>query len=195
VLLAAAARSPDILADGEARLFAVNSPEGRLLVSSRAAARFEREIWLRRIGFQPDQEQSWSAAADGIEAPRCDSAGCIAHVRGEIVAFTTDRAGLADDCRVATVIVSAVPVPRRRCPSAHTVIDRFDLWRGGTHAIWLEGGHARIESVNGVRGDRPWVVGPRQNRSPRPPVSSEPDDEGFEEDMPPEAADGGNGVP
>jgi competence protein ComEC len=194
IVIAFASRPPDILADGEGRLFALNSPEGRLLVSSRASARFEREIWLRRVGFAPDQEQSWSGAT-GADAPQCDSAGCIAGVKGEIVAFTTQRTALQDDCRVATIVVSAIPVPGRRCPSAHTIVDRFDLWRGGTHAIWLENGGARIESVNGVRGDRPWVVMPRTNRSPRPPAPTEPADEGLEEELPSEADDSGLGAP
>ena len=42
------------------------------------------------------------------------------------------------------------------------VVDRFDLWRNGAHAIWLNGwlGHrpVRVRSVNGQRGDRPWIV-------------------------------------
>jgi len=69
-----------------------------------------------------------------------------------------------EDCAMADVIVSVVPV-RRRCPSAHTVIDRFDLWREGGHALWLEKGGARVETVNGDRGRRPWVVRPRPWKS------------------------------
>ncbi len=60
--------------------------------------------------------------------------------------------------------VSVVPV-RRRCPSPHTNIDRFDPWRKGVHALWLEGGGARVETVNGNRGNRPWVVRPKPRRS------------------------------
>ncbi|MCH7832145.1 MAG: hypothetical protein IIC55_04655, partial [Proteobacteria bacterium] len=38
------------------------------------------------------------------------------------------------------------------------MIDRFDLWRHGGHALWLDATGVRIESVNGSRGDRPWVI-------------------------------------
>jgi competence protein ComEC len=53
---------------------------------------------------------------------------------------------------------------RRRCPATAGVIDRFDLWRQGGHAIWLEKAGVRVETVNGVRGRRPWVL--------RPPATS-----------------------
>jgi competence protein ComEC len=62
----------------------------------------------------------------------------------------------ADDCRIADVIVSLVPV-RGACPSPALVVDRFDLWREGAHGIWLAGSDIRFLSVDGVRGDRPWV--------------------------------------
>jgi competence protein ComEC len=40
------------------------------------------------------------------------------------------------------------------------VIDRFDLWRNGAHALWLAPGGVEVRSVNQARGDRPWVVKP-----------------------------------
>ncbi len=45
------------------------------------------------------------------------------------------------------------------------ITDRFDLWREGGHALWLEKGGARVETVNGGRGNRPWVVRPRPWKS------------------------------
>jgi competence protein ComEC len=57
------------------------------------------------------------------------------------------------------VVVSLEPV-RMRC-RAPAVIDRFDLWRNGAHAIWVgEDGVIDIRSVQEMRGHRPWVVGP-----------------------------------
>jgi competence protein ComEC len=40
------------------------------------------------------------------------------------------------------------------------VIDRFDLWRDGGHAVWLDPGAIAVLSVRESRGDRPWVVRP-----------------------------------
>ena len=45
------------------------------------------------------------------------------------------------------------------------ITDRFDLWRKGGHALWLEKGGARVETVNGNRGRRPWVVRPKPWKS------------------------------
>jgi competence protein ComEC len=50
------------------------------------------------------------------------------------------------------------------------VIDRFDLWRGGTHAIWLDPEAITIETVDGWRGERPWV--PRHVPREKPRGSS-----------------------
>lgn len=185
IAVASVAGPPDILADGNGRLFAFASGDGRMLVSSRTAARFEREIWLRRAGYDVGREESWSRASGGNDL-RCDSAGCIWQVRGEIVAFTTERAALIDDCRTAGIVVSAVPVPGRRCPSAKLLIDRFDLWRNGTHAIWIEKDGVRIESVNGVRGDRPWVIQPGLGRSR---TRTAPETETSDEDDSPEVSE------
>jgi competence protein ComEC len=37
------------------------------------------------------------------------------------------------------------------------VIDRFDLWRRGGHALWLSPDGVRVETVRAHRGERPWV--------------------------------------
>jgi competence protein ComEC len=89
---------------------------------------------------------------------RCDGLGCIARVRERTVALSTDARSLAEDCRSAEVIVASVPVPRG-CDRPQIVIDRFDLWRDGAHAIWLDetGSEISVRTANGVRGDRPWV--------------------------------------
>ncbi len=76
-----------------------------------------------------------------------------------MVALSYREGALAEDCWIADMVVSLVPV-RRPCPAAG-VVDRFDLWRNGGHAFWVEKSGVRVESVNGLRGDRPWVLKPR----------------------------------
>jgi competence protein ComEC len=45
------------------------------------------------------------------------------------------------------------------------VVDRFDLWRRGAHAIYLDGGDGiRVETVRDWRGERPWTGGPPLDR-------------------------------
>ncbi len=156
-------RPPDILMDGQGKLLAVRTATGELALSSLRRARFARETWLGREGREEPAEP-WPKAgfsADGRLS--CDAQGCIYRAKGHTVALVSHPAALEDDCRVADLVVSAVPV-RRRCPSATRVIDRFDLWREGAHAVWLDGGAIRVESANAGRGRRPWVVRPDPGR-------------------------------
>jgi competence protein ComEC len=73
------------------------------------------------------------------------------------VALTFSGDALREDCVNADLVVSLVPI-RRGCRDAVTV-DRFELWRGGTHAIRIEpDGALHIETVAATLGDRPWVL-------------------------------------
>jgi competence protein ComEC len=93
----------------------------------------------------------------------CDGLGCIYRAKGQIVALARDERALGEDCRIATLVVSLQPL-RRRCPSARRTIDRFALWRSGTHAIYLSPESVRIETVRGAQGERPWTRRPERRR-------------------------------
>jgi hypothetical protein len=47
------------------------------------------------------------------------------------------------------------PVPARSACRSKPVIDRFDTWRNGSYAVWLEPERIDIESVGDWRGERP----------------------------------------
>lgn len=153
-------RPPDVLIDGQARLLAVRTADGAMAVSSLRRARFERETWLRRVG-QDEAEGVWPTAGSSPDKRlSCDSEGCLYRAGGKVVALAFADSALIEDCWIADVVVAVNPV-RRACPAA-AVIDRFDLWREGGHALWLGGDRVRIETVNGERGARPWV--PKRGR-------------------------------
>jgi competence protein ComEC len=57
--------------------------------------------------------------------------------------------------------VSIVPVALD-CPAPLGVIDRFDLWRWGTHAVNFDDGGVSITTVAEARGRRPWSPGRRE---------------------------------
>lgn len=152
----AVADPPDILVDDRGELLAVRMADGELAVSSLQVGRFDREIWLRRDG-QEEQARKWPEEGESRDGRlACDGLGCIYRAGGPIVALVRAPGALEEDCRIADVVIASVPV-RRPCPSARVVVDRFDLWRNGAHALWLEESGLRVESVNGVRGIRPWV--------------------------------------
>jgi competence protein ComEC len=156
-------RPPDMLVDGEGRLMAVRSADGAMSVSTLRRGRFDRDIWLRRLG-QDEVAGAWPKTGRSRDGRlHCDVEGCLYRVGGRTVAIAYEDGALAEDCWSADLVVAVMPV-RRRCPATAGVIDRFDLWRQGGHAIWLEKAGVRVETVNGVRGRRPWVL--------RPPATS-----------------------
>ncbi|MGE5145092.1 MAG: ComEC family competence protein, partial [Candidatus Eiseniibacteriota bacterium] len=152
----------DVLIAGDGGLMAVRDADGDLVLSSGRAGRFSAEGWLRAGG--QENAETWpatGAAADG--ALNCDALGCVYRASGQIVALMRRPEALADDCGRATILVSREPI-RARCRTARLVIDRFDLWRNGSYALWLSPERVRVEHARGVRGDRPWVPDPRRGR-------------------------------
>ena len=150
---------PDILVDGEGKFFAVRGADGRLMVSPARGARIAEDSWLRHDGEIAPAPWPKSGASDDGRL-RCDALGCIYRADGMLVALPRQDAALVEDCQRADVVVSAVPV-RGRCPGARIVVDRFDLWRHGGHAIYLRpDGTVRIETVDQWRGVRPWSPPP-----------------------------------
>ena len=140
---------------------AVRTESGSLMFSSAKAALFNRRIWLRRAG-QVEPAGFWPKGAGAKDPLRCDGLGCIYRAGGKTVSLVRREEALAEDCWMADVVVSVVPV-RGACPSAAVLIDRFDLWRQGGHALWFgPQGRIRVESVNQSRGDRPWVIRPER---------------------------------
>jgi competence protein ComEC len=150
--------SPDLLISGDAKLIAVKEAEGGYRLSSTRAARLTAETWLRRnaqvkaVKFPvPDDPAAGNALA-------CDALGCLYRRNGRRIALSLTGDALMEDCRRADIVVSTIPI-RGRCPHPATVIDRFDLWRGGAHAIRIDGdGTIHVESVAATLGDRPWVM-------------------------------------
>jgi competence protein ComEC len=152
-------RSPDLLISEDGRFFAVVAPDGRLLLSTAKADKFVTDNWLRRS----DTETVEAISIDGYDAGgrlACDSLGCIYRAFGRTVALVQQPLALLEDCGMADVVVSLEPV-RVPCHPTTAVIDRFDLWRYGVHAIWIgDDGGIEIQSVREMRGERPWVAGP-----------------------------------
>lgn len=148
-------QGPDILVSDDGGLMAVRMADGRLSVSSRHSGRRIADDWLEREGqaeilYWPENGES----ADG--RLRCDGLGCIYRGGGRNVALLWHGLAHDEDCRIADILISARPV-RGRCPTPDLVIDRFDLWRHGAAAVWLDEGEIRIRTVADHQGRRPWA--------------------------------------
>jgi competence protein ComEC len=86
----------------------------------------------------------------------CDPLACLYRAEGATVAVLMDPRAAEDDCHRAEVVVSLEPLRRQPCAGPAVVIDRFDMWREGAHAVWLEEAGPRVRSVAGQQGARPW---------------------------------------
>ncbi|MEM7225854.1 MAG: ComEC/Rec2 family competence protein [Pseudomonadota bacterium] len=156
LLAAGASKPPDVLVSGDGKLMALRGADGGLWINTLRGGGFTRDSWLRRAGS--DLARPWPGAGKALDGRlSCDPLGCLYRDRGEIVSLVRDPRALDEDCRVATLLVATVPLRRWQCPRPARLLDRFDLWREGAHALWLTGNGVHVESVAQRRGDRPWV--------------------------------------
>lgn len=164
---------PDLLVDGRGHAFGVRMADDGLLVNR--GGRMLRETWERRAG--PLAARAWPKKGQSEDRRlSCDRLGCLWRADGGVVAYIQDQSWIAAACAQARVVVSAVPL-RRGCRGPELVLDRFDLWRRGAHAIWLDG--LRVEHVSGWQGRRPWSYRPvrrrdKTNDAPLAPAASSP---------------------
>lgn len=166
-------RPPDILVDGRAYAMGVRTADGALLVNR--GGRIVRETWIRRAG--PEARERWpkqGRSRDGRLS--CDALGCVYRVDARQVALVREDGGVDSACAGAGVVVSAVPI-RQACRGPAVVVDRFDLWRRGAHALWLTADGARVETVADWQGDRPWAHKPHRRKKPPAPALAAPAEE------------------
>lgn len=189
---------PDVLIARNGELVALRGSDGRLSALPARQSKYELERWLEHDGDARTAAEVQSGAAFA-----CDGIGCIASVKGARVAVARHPAAIVDDCAAARIVVLNEPRPKHCDTSASsggaatTVIDFFDVWREGTHALYIEPGDAgqtesriRIDTVAAHRGDRPWapIIAKRATRTershllPRPRAGSGDEKNGGPED-------------
>ncbi|HZS83732.1 MAG TPA: ComEC/Rec2 family competence protein [Stellaceae bacterium] len=152
---------PDLLVSGDARLIAARAADGSYMLSGRPE-RIDVETWTRRGASGPAAPfPELGTSADGTLA--CDDLRCFYRAKGRSVALPRSARNLEAECRGADLVILREP-SRRRCPAPTAIVDRFDLWRHGAHAIWLAPGGVAIETVEAWRGIRPWAPRPVPRR-------------------------------
>lgn len=148
---------PDILVSARVDLFAVRDADGRLWMSSKTRDRFTRNEWTEREGGAG--VDYWPLKGGG-RVVSCKDGGdiCTYAAKGQRVAFVQARDALPDDCAAETLILASEPYEAQECRAQTRLLDRWDLWRRGAHAIYLSAdGGMRIDTVAHMRGQRPWT--------------------------------------
>ena len=146
-------RPADILMTDDGRLVAVRARTGELMLSSNRIGRFTAERWLQRDGQR--QTHPWPAEGENPDGwLRCDSLGCLYRPHGRTIAIILDPNAIAEDCRQADVVLSAVPRyacrvrPHTRSSTGSTC---------GVTAVTRSGSTAtrcglKVSTAGGVRG-------------------------------------------
>jgi competence protein ComEC len=182
-------RPADVLVAGNGAMVAVRTPAGVFVARGRGASGFALDEWRQYWAAAPAQQITLDAAQAG-GAVVCGAHACTFRVSSIKMAVTLVARAAAptgvverEGC-VAAVIVAPVALGVRRGVAARPAgaegavaathrrlrppfrcapplrIDPRTLRRDGATALWLGRHGARLETVRGVRGQRPWVAQP-----------------------------------
>jgi competence protein ComEC len=150
LMLAPTGRRPDVLIGRGAELVAVRGHDGALSALAGRGSTFELARWLEHDG-----DGRTTSEAGKARAFRCDVEGCTASVKGLTVAVPANASALRDDCARAAILVLKAARPRG-CSAPAAMIDAREVRESGAHALYIEQGRLRIETVAAQRGRRPW---------------------------------------
>lgn len=148
---------PDVLVAGDGSVTAVRTPDGRLSVSGKTGGRVT-ETWRERDG-ERSAADPWPVAGGWTKGGRslnCDALGCLYRVQGRTVALPRLPDALDEDCGMADAVVTTAVA--RGC-RAGAVVDRWALRHEGAHSLRVTADGIEVETVRGIRGDRPWTGG------------------------------------
>ena len=150
---------PDILVSDTAGLVGFATPSGAYAQRTGRASTFTRDAWQVLWLSGPFRTLPATGTAAG-GALRCTKAACLYRPRpGAAAALLLRGKAVPDPCPDAALLLALLPYQRACAGTATRVIDRTDVRRNGSYAVWLGRG-VRIVSDRGLRGDRPWVPPP-----------------------------------
>ena len=102
-------------------------------------------------------KKTWKDGAGNESFPfTCDVLGCRGEINQTKIAINFSQQANQEDCGWADILISQRPVNDRQCDAGY-IVDYFDVWRHGAHALWINDNHVSIKTVDHARGDRPWV--------------------------------------
>lgn len=154
LLFGLAARPPDLLAAPWLDQAALRAADGTVLLHERVRNAFLRRQW--RAAMLADEVRELRADVAVAPDVACDPLGCVLdRGPGARVALVLLAGALAEDCRRADLVITALRV--RRCEGPARLVDGPALRRAGGVAVWLEEGGYRLETVAERRGERPWT--------------------------------------
>ncbi len=123
---------PDVLVGRKGQTVAVRGWDGKLRALKMMGDDYQLARWLEHDGDRRPVD-----AAKSRQAFACDASGCVAHVKGAVVAVSTHVRSLREDCARSQILI----VTGRRpgwCTGPALVIDAKARRSQGMHAVYLE---------------------------------------------------------
>jgi competence protein ComEC len=149
---------PDLLIERTAANTAFRNGSGELVFASQHKGRFAAEKWLQANGEEITFKEA--AARTGWA---CEGRSCRGEIKGKVIGYFLDGEGAQPSCAGFDIIIAAYPL-RGACKSTTMRIDRFDVWRMGSHAIAINNNNVGLTTARGLSGNRPWVVVPEPRK-------------------------------
>jgi competence protein ComEC len=157
---------PDIWVDRKGKLVAVRDHKGQIAVRKTRKATFSLKLWMESDGDARTVKQARNGT--GFQ---CDGKSCVVSVQGKLISHVLHPAALAEDCRRAAVLITALPLSKS-CLQPEVVIDGRDLREKGAHVLTVRNGVVEVDYVAAHRGRRPWSYKSGQREKIVPTVST-----------------------
>ncbi len=168
----------DVLVERSARTLAARVGDGgQLLVPVHPRrSRYVVERWLNADGDGATLAEAGKRSGWTCEGGKAQL--CRGRVRGRQIIWLDRDAVPPADCRTAHIVISAEPL-RRACGrngGDRVIIDRFDVWRHGAHAVFIAAdGSLEVRTARQAQGTRPWAMRPLARREVLGPPDGDDD--------------------
>lgn len=152
--------APDILVSSSHKLFLFRSDNSEVFVSSKRKDKFVLKKWEDTYGI-PEKSacilpnSGHNQKKSGPISNHCGEQGCRFVIKGYKVSFLRNPYISKEDCTWADILISTDPVKDRNCNASY-IIDKFDTWKSGTHAVWIKSDGVTIKNIAQTNADRPW---------------------------------------
>jgi len=141
---------PHLLIDGRGKLVALYE-NNILYLNSMRKGRFTADVWGKHL------------AAQEVKPLSCKEGVCEVSFKGVPIVISSVKEN--QPCVKEAVLVRLEP-SQKACPEARHIIDWYDVWRGGSHALWVTSRGLRLEKVRPAHHHRPWQRRPISRKTP-----------------------------
>jgi competence protein ComEC len=132
---------PHILIDGQGKIVA-HYKDKNLYLTSLRRGKFTAEAWQKSL-----------AAKEKLILP-CENNVCKTHLGTVPILIAT--AEESPPCVKGALLIHLEP-NEKNCSQALLILDWYDIWREGAHALWISSQGIKVETVRKHQGNRPWT--------------------------------------